>query len=97
MARVRKSRRRKLRAGNDLPADVIALFEKRANYAKADATMEQILQRCEPGAETILCMPGKKPRRVTLVDQFAETNAVWSGSNCKRMILKERDLKPQDR
>lgn len=96
----------KLRPGDPLPEDVEQLFQKhvkylqagRANYARADKALEEILQRCEPGVEYVLPGSGRKPpMKLTLVDQFAETNAVWSGSSCKRMKIDQQKVKPQDR
>lgn len=97
---------RKLSAGDAIPDDVAQLFAKhqkylaagRANYSKADRVLEQILEQCEPGVEITLEATGRRPPQLlTLVDQFADANAVWSGSSCKRLTIKAKDVKPQDR
>lgn len=96
----------KLGPTDPLPDDVVELFTKyqryltagKANYGRADRALEAILQRCEPGVEYILPAAGKRPPiRLTLVDQFANSNVVWAGSGCKRMKITENAVKPQDR
>jgi hypothetical protein len=96
----------KLKPGDPIPDDVRDLFLRqqkllaagRANYGKADKVLEQILARCEVGVEMIVEGQGKQPpQKMTLVDRFADTNAVWAGSSCKRLTIEAKDIKPQDR
>jgi hypothetical protein len=98
--------KRKLKPGRKLPDDVAELFEKhqkyveagRANYNRADKVLEEILARCEVGCTHTREATGKKPPlEITVVDQFADRNAVWSGSSCKRLKLEAKEVKPQDR
>jgi hypothetical protein len=97
---------KKLEVGDTLPPEVAELFEKhqkylaagKANYAKADKILEQILERCEPGVQHTLPEAGKRPPTVlTLVDQFADANSVWCGASAKRLTIKAKEVKPQDR
>jgi hypothetical protein len=96
----------RIKSGEPVPADVEELFIKhqrylaagKANYSKADKVLEQILERCQPGVQVTIPESGKTPPiLLTLVDQFAEKNAVWGGSSVKRMTIKAQEVKPQDR
>jgi hypothetical protein len=92
--------------GDDVPADVRELFEKRrkylnagrANYGKADKLLEQILQRCAPGVSVTLDPATKKgkPETHTLVDVFADKNQVWVGRAAKRFDIDVKTVKAQD-
>lgn len=97
---------KKLQPGDTVPDDVVELFTKqqrylaagKANYAKSDKMLEEILKRCEPGVQVTLPENGKTPPIIlTVVDQFAEANSVWSGASCKRLTIKAKEVKPQDR
>ncbi len=97
---------RKVKVGAAIPDDVRELFLKhdralaagRAQYAKADKLAEQIIERCEVGVQLTLEADGKNPpRTLTLTDQFAETNQIWTGASAKRLVIKSKDIKPQDR
>ncbi len=88
------------------PDEVAELFTKyakylaagKANYARADQAMEQIIERCEIGVSYVLPAVGKKPpTRLTLIDAFADQNTVWAGSGCKRLRIEATTVKPQDR
>lgn len=104
-ARAPARRAAKLKPGQPVPADVKAFFEQherylaagRANYAKADKAVKELLKRCEPGCYVITEGTRRKnPERIELVDQFAETNQVWAGSSCKRFKIQSTEIKPQD-
>lgn len=98
--------KKKLAAGANVPDEITELFAKhdrylsagKANYAKADKVLEQLIERCEPGVTITLPAQGKQPpRTATIVDKFAESNQVWAGSSCKRLNIEYKEVKPQDR
>lgn len=97
---------RRLQPGDAVPDEVRELFVRhqkaltagRAQYAKADKLLDEILQRCEPGVSLVLPSAGKTPpTTLTIVDQFADTNSVWGGASVKRMTIKSKEVKAQDR
>jgi len=105
MAKKKSVKPAKLKPGEQPPEELRELFEKhekylkagRANYSKADQTLAELLKRCEVGASVVIPASGKKPPvELTLVDQFADRNQVWSGSSCKRFKIESRELKPQE-
>lgn len=95
----------KIQPEQELPEDVQELFEKhlkylnagKANYAKADKALDEILRRCDVGVQHLIPGSAKKPPlELTLIDQFADKNAVWSGSSCKRFKISTQTVKAQD-
>lgn len=97
---------RKIKPGETLSPAAIELFERqqkylaagKANYKRADKALADLLKLCEPGVVHTLQASGRKPPlELTLVDQFADTNSVWSGSSCKRFAIIAKEIKPQDR
>ncbi len=97
---------KKLQPGDKVPEDVVELFTKqqrylaagKANYAKSDKMLEEILSRCEPGVQVTLPENGKTPPiNLTVIDKFADANAVWAGASCKRLTIEAKQVKPQDR